>query len=109
MGITDDREKAEEEMSEINRMAHPIVPTCPADIDLTDQDFRECPYPGFELLREDAPVWYDERTKVFVVTRYDDIRAVMLDPKTFTSIRPREADIVKKQASRSAADQFFKK
>ncbi len=81
-------------MSEINRMANPIVPTCPADIDLTDQDFRECPYPGFELLREEAPVWYDERTKVFVVTRYGDIRAVMLDPKTFTSIRPREADIV---------------
>ena len=81
-------------MNEINRMANPIVPTCPADIDFMDQELRECPYPAFDLLREDAPVWFDERTNAYVVTRYADIRAVILNPKLFISTRPREADIV---------------
>ncbi|WP_417563221.1 cytochrome P450 [Microbacterium sp.] len=43
------------------------------------------PFPSYARLREEAPVVYDERIGYYVVTRYDDIKAVFADHETFSS------------------------
>lgn len=43
------------------------------------------PFPSYRRLRDEAPVVFDERTGYYVVTRYDDIKAIFADPGTFSS------------------------
>ena len=78
----------------INRMECPIVPKSVAEVDLLDVELQECPYPAYKVLREQAPVYRDEKTGFYVITRYEDLRRVVMDPVTFSSIRPRAPDNV---------------
>lgn len=56
------------------------------------------PFPVYAVLREEDPVMYDERIDHWVVTRYDDIKAVFEDWETFSSenaqapVRPHSAE-----------------
>ncbi|MGI5490992.1 cytochrome P450 [Microtetraspora malaysiensis] len=43
------------------------------------------PYPLYAKLRREAPVFYDEAHDLWVVTRYDDVLAVVRDTETFSS------------------------
>src|SRR3954468_17946827 len=43
------------------------------------------PFPAYAALRAEEPVMYDERIGYWVVTRYDDVRAVFEDWHTFSS------------------------
>ncbi|WP_433875221.1 cytochrome P450 [Sinomonas atrocyanea] len=43
------------------------------------------PFPAYAALRAEEPVMFDERIDMFVVTRYDDIKAVFEDWETFSS------------------------
>lgn len=43
------------------------------------------PFPSYAELREEEPVMFDERIGYWVVTRYDDIKAVFEDWETFSS------------------------
>lgn len=43
------------------------------------------PFPSYAELREEQPVMFDERVGLYVVTRYDDIKAVFEDWETFSS------------------------
>ena len=43
------------------------------------------PFPSYGRLRSEEPVMYDERIGYWVVTRYDDIKAVFDDWETFSS------------------------
>lgn len=53
------------------------------------------PFPAYANLRAEAPIFYDDRTDLWVVSRYDDIKAVFDDWETFSSqnaqapVRPR--------------------
>lgn len=53
------------------------------------------PFPSYAEMREEAPVWFDERIGLWVVTRWADVRAVFEDWETFSSenaqapVRPR--------------------
>jgi cytochrome P450 len=58
-------------------------------IDFLDPDTSDCPYTAYDTLREEAPVWHDPRTGMFVITRFDDVKAVLLDTERFTSARHR--------------------
>jgi cholest-4-en-3-one 26-monooxygenase len=63
-----------------------------ADIDLSNPDFvAGFPHEAFALLRREAPIyWHPERNGgpgFWVVSRYRDVMAVQLDPKTFSSAR----------------------
>ncbi len=67
------------------------TPKCPShadEVDLFGSDFQECPYPGYEVLRKEAPVWQDPKTGLFVVTTFELLREVLLDPETFISGGP---------------------
>lgn len=57
----------------------------PADVDLTNVDIQQCPYPAYAVLRQQAPVFADPGTGYLVVTRYEDLRSVLKDPETFSS------------------------
>ena len=66
-------------------------PTHP-DVDLTDGPFYgNDPHPLFAWMRANAPVYFDENSGVWGITRYADVKAISADPKTFSNaggIRP---------------------
>ena len=43
------------------------------------------PFPAYARMRAEQPVMFDERTGLYVVTRYDDVKAVFEDWETFSS------------------------
>ena len=43
------------------------------------------PYPWLEVSRRDVPVFYWPQHKLWCVTRYDDINAILRDPKTYSN------------------------
>ena len=49
------------------------------------------PFPAYAELRRDEPVMFDERVGYWVVTRYDDIKAVFDDWETFSSENAQKA------------------
>ncbi len=53
------------------------------NVDFFDRRTNDCPFPAYRQLRDDSPVWQDPTTGMFVLTRYDDIRAVEMDTKRF--------------------------
>ena len=54
-------------------------------VDLFDQETQRCPYPAYQSLRDEAPVFECPKTGMFVVTRFEDVRRVLTDPETFVS------------------------
>lgn len=75
-------------MSAINRMYNPVRPASLDEATLADAEVLECPYPTYSLLREQAPVFQDPRTGIWVITRYEDLRMVCLDTERFSNHRP---------------------
>jgi cytochrome P450 len=44
------------------------------------------PYPLYRVLRDDAPVYWDEPNATFVLTRHDDVYAVLMDHRRYSSV-----------------------
>lgn len=65
-----------------------------ADLVHREQDAIRCPYPIFAELREESPVSFSEELGAWVVTRYDDIRAVLRDTVRFSSRMPTGPQLV---------------
>lgn len=74
-------------MAEVNRMENPIRPAGIEDARLADAEVLECPFPTYDVLREEAPVWEDPATGMFIISRYDDLRSVLIDTETFSNRR----------------------
>jgi len=55
------------------------------EINFFDPQTNDCPYPAYQLLRSEAPVWKDPVTGMFFLSRYEDIRMVLLDTKRFSN------------------------
>ena len=53
---------------EVNRMADPIRPDSPDEVNLLDVETQECPYPAYKVLRDEAPIWKDPVTGFYTVT-----------------------------------------
>lgn len=49
-----------------------------------DPLIRNNPFPFYRALREQRPVYYDAKLDVYLVTRYDDVEAVLRDPEIFS-------------------------
>jgi cytochrome P450 len=58
-----------------------------AALDFLDPETSGKPYEAYARLREEAPVHRDPRTGFYVITRYDDVRAVLLDTEQYSSQR----------------------
>jgi cytochrome P450 len=70
------------------------------NVNFFDADTNNCPYHAYQELRDEAPVWLDPRTGMYVITRYDDVRAVVMDTANFVNQR---------QASRVATPEMIER
>lgn len=52
---------------------------------LTDEAVLQDPYPAYKWLRDHAPVYKDPVSGVYIVSRYEDIKAIAEDPATFSN------------------------
>src|ERR1700741_4924457 len=68
-------------------------PVCPVGADaatllalgsLTDPEISARPSPHYEAMRTGDPVHYDEKLKMYLVSRYEDIATIQRDPITFS-------------------------
>ena len=59
-----------------------------ADFNPMDPETLECPYPFYEALHEEAPVYMVPAMGVGVVSTYDLIQEVVHDPETYSSAMP---------------------
>ncbi|ARN73154.1 cytochrome P450 [Oceanicoccus sagamiensis] len=55
------------------------------NINLFDPETQHCPYDAYKVLRDEAPVYRMPGTDIYVVSRYDDVRQVLLDTQSFPS------------------------
>jgi cytochrome P450 len=54
-------------------------------VNLFDPGVQQCPYDAYRMLRDEAPAYRQPGTDIYVVTRYEDVRRVLMDPETFPS------------------------
>jgi cytochrome P450 len=52
---------------------------------LTDEAVLRNPFPAYKWLRDNAPIYKDPVSGVYIVSRYDDIKAIAEDPATFSN------------------------
>lgn len=50
-----------------------------------DLEFTADPYPIYEKWRKEQPIWWAEDVQGWILSRYDDVRAVLKDPANFSS------------------------
>ena len=63
-------------------------------MNLNDAKLIDNPYPSYQEWREEKPIWWsDGEMKGWILSRYSDVRAVLKDPKTFSSQIMGEAEI----------------
>jgi cytochrome P450 len=62
-----------------------VVPESPEAINFLDYKLQNCPYHAYQLLRDEAPVWIDPVTGFYVVTRFEDLRKILLDTTNYSS------------------------
>src|ERR1700710_132569 len=71
--------------------------TSAADVyyDPYDIAINENPYPVYERMREEAPLYYNERHDFYAVSRFDDVQRAQRDPATFISGRGGILELIK--------------
>lgn len=74
-------------MTDVNRMENPICPATLAEATIADIEVLECPFPTYALLRDQAPVWQDPRTGLYVISRYELQREILTDSERFSNHR----------------------
>ena len=65
-------------------MAAACPMTLQGDETRLDPLIRNNPFPFYEAMREQRPVYYDRGLDVYLVTRYDDANIVLRDPVTYS-------------------------
>ena len=60
-----------------------------------DYVIHEDPYPTYARLREEAPIYYNQRYDFWALSRHEDVQAAMVNWQTFTSTRSDILDIIK--------------
>ena len=48
-------------------------------ISFTDREVYACPFPVYDRLREEQPVYRDPKSGHYILTRYDDVRKALLN------------------------------
>ena len=66
-------------------MAQPVLPRAEFEYDPTLPTFQEDPLPIFRTLRDEHPVYHNERLRFWALTRFDDVYAAASDWQTFAS------------------------
>ena len=66
-----------------------------AYFDPYDVDINADPYPAYERLREDAPIYYNDRYDFWALSRHDDVQKALVNWQTFSNTRSDILDIIK--------------
>lgn len=57
----------------------------PLDVNPYDKTFVDNPFPTYARLRSEAPVFWSERLKFWIISKYDDVVAIARNPTDFSS------------------------
>jgi cytochrome P450 len=57
----------------------------PASYNLMEDETRECPFPYFNAIRHEQPVYFMEELGAWYVSRYEDVRHVKKHPEIFSN------------------------
>jgi cytochrome P450 len=60
-----------------------------------DVEIHHDPYPTYQRLRDEAPLYYNEQHDFFAVSRYDDVERALADRDTFSSGRGNVLEFIK--------------
>src|SRR5689334_6331330 len=60
-----------------------------------DVDINADPYPAYEGLREQAPIYHNERYDFWALSRHDDVQKALINWPTFSNTRSDILDIIK--------------
>lgn len=55
------------------------------DFDVLDRKVQGCPYPYYQTMRSQCPVFQAPQTGMYYVTKYDDIREIKRNPQLYSS------------------------
>ena len=68
-----------------------------ADVYYDPYDFEidTDPYPVWQRLREEHPLYWNDKHEFFALSRYDDVRAGLLDAKTYSSAKGSLLELIK--------------
>lgn len=58
------------------------------NLDLSDPEVLASPWDAYRVMREQGSVYYDEKLDYYIITRYEDLRRVVLDDETFLASPP---------------------
>jgi cytochrome P450 len=81
-------------------------------INLFDPALQQCPYAAYKTLRDEAPVYNIPGTQIYVISRYDHVREVLMDPARFPSTAANElmrASPNDMERGRKVAERFMEK
>ena len=59
--------------------------TSQPELNLFDPQTQQCPYDTYKTLRDEAPAYHCPYSGMYVISRYDDVRRVLTDHKSFTN------------------------
>jgi cytochrome P450 len=60
-----------------------------------DREILADPYPIFRRMRDEAPLYYNEKYDFYAVTRFDDVKATLVDKLTFSNEKGVLLDMIK--------------
>ena len=60
-----------------------------------DYDIDANPHPVWKRMRDECPVYYNEKHDFYALTRYEDVNAALKDWKTFSSARGTVLDMIR--------------
>src|SRR2546421_6286693 len=60
-----------------------------------DVDINADPYPTYERLREEAPIYYNERYDFWALSRHEDVQKALVNWQNFSNTRSDILDIIK--------------
>lgn len=66
----------------------PAAPQTSRDFSFLDPAVQDVPFDVYRMLQEECPVYRMPENGFYIVTRYDDVRAVLQDPETFNNAIP---------------------
>jgi cytochrome P450 len=69
--------------------------TTPLYYDPYDTEIDDDPYPVCKRLRDEAPLYYNEKLEFYALSRWDDVEAALLDWETYRSGRGTILDIIR--------------
>lgn len=71
--------------------------TLSSTFSLLDPEIAPNPYPSYEILRAEYPVYRDDKLQAWLISRYEDVNNLLLDSRLITRFQSISPDDEKRQ------------